>query len=194
MRPGEWPSEDKAEGMKVPVKKFVENLDAKEAVGEKAAIEEVELPDVPERPDATPSVEPREDQPKDKYQWACDPNTFTYDRLIFGESVEDEATVNPKLKVRMRTLTARERVEVDSELSVAELRSRWVGTMNRHSLMVLSKMIVSVNGSPVGMNAEEVVTYLDGRPDTYVSLLSEVANEFTARVTRMAQRGDPKNC
>ena len=165
--------------------------------------------EVPEAPNPMPPMSPGAKDLPDEFEWAEDPVTFTFERLVFDERpLEDVCVVHEGLKVRLRTLTGTEIAELNSRITIWELQSSNAGTLDYHSMRVMARSVLEINDKlypfgPVEENDEKgkvaanpyakVEKVLGSKPTEFVLLLSRVYNEFDRRVARLARRGSVKN-
>lgn len=166
--------------------------------------EEGKLPDEPEDEKVSGDFSSDDvDDVEDEYKWDCDEDTFTFERLVFQDEVSDVCTVNPNLRVRVRTLSASERQTLYKQQAEKTGPIAGISMTNASDLLWLSGetsiealmgMLVDINDREVIPNKGKREAWIRSRPDVLVELLTKVCNEFTRRARRLARRGDPKNC
>jgi hypothetical protein len=142
-------------------------------------------PPTPELPVAPPAA--LEDVTPEKpykcaFFWENDPNTFGSRALLFGQ-VSDVAVLFEDIRVRYRSLTLSERMEIDNYLPPISQGDRTPDQIrDSRALVRLAMAVTHIQDRPLGETVEERMKWLRRLPEDLITAMHEAALEYQFRL------------
>ncbi len=157
-------------------------------------------------PNKQPNLEPSTWEPADQFEWRGDEETFTFDRLVYGdEPLEDQCTIHEGFTIRLRSLTSGQVSDMGAGVGIQQLRANPMQIRDQNTFGTLARSLIRVGDhlleepdsvaeldnkkQPVKFGVDVNEEWLRKRPDTLVALLGQVYMEFSSRLERIGRRG-----